>query len=72
MTTLKGFVEKEIDLFIKLNADISEKDMNEFFDTIVEIGKRIDIELNKKGQSRYVKTIKRYRSSSMEPETNDK
>ncbi|CAG2258166.1 unnamed protein product [Mytilus edulis] len=56
----------------QINANISEEDMNDFFDTVIEIGKRIDKDLNKIGLNSFEKTIQHYRSCSMEPETTDK
>ncbi|CAC5363816.1 unnamed protein product [Mytilus coruscus] len=55
----------------KVNADMSEQAMNEFFATSIEIGKRIDKYLNKTGQDGHEEKIKHYQSCSMEPETTE-
>lgn len=56
----------------KINANTSEKDMNDFFDTVIEIGKRIDKYLKKIGLNSFEETIQHYGSCSMEPETTKK
>lgn len=53
-------------------AEISEQDMNEFFVTSIEIGKRIDKYLNKTGENRHEKKIKDYQKCPMEPGNTDR
>lgn len=64
--------QKRNRIFHQIKADISEHEMNEFFLTSTEIGKRIDYILNKTDQDGYKQMIKHYQVCSMEPETTNK
>ncbi|XP_063400124.1 uncharacterized protein LOC134684747 [Mytilus trossulus] len=55
----------------KVDAEISEQVMNEFFTTSIEIGRRIDNYLNKTGEDGHEEKIKHYQSCSLEPETTE-
>lgn len=56
----------------KVDAEITDEEMSDFFVTSIEIGKRIDNELNKAGDGGYERKIQYYQSCSMDVETTEK
>lgn len=52
----------------KFDAEITDEEMTDFFVTSIEIGRRMDIILDKAGHGGHEQTIKDYQSCFMQPE----